>query len=425
MKVLFVTNVFTPHVGGVARSVESFTKELRSQGAEVFVVAPEFENMPEEEECVMRVSALQHFNGSDFSVVYPFTGSLRQVVKAFEPDVIHSHHPFLLGATALRMARLEDKPLVFTHHTMYEDYTHYVPGDSKTLKRFTIELATGYANMCQAVVAPSESTRDILVNRGVTTPVNVVPTGVQLDRFVRGSGSGFRDIMGIPHEARVIGHVGRLAPEKNLYFLTSAIVDLMKRDENVWFLLVGSGPMQSEMETLCDEGGVSDRLCYPGTLQGDFLTSAYKAMDVFAFASTTETQGMVLTEAMAAGTPVVALDAAGAREVVRDGVNGCLLIEQTLQTFADALEHVAEDSTRLRDGCLQTAQDFGIRNSTRKLLGLYQSLIDSGHDYDVSQDDAWHRTQRFIAAEWEIFKGVADAAEAAVQQKGSSPLQRV
>ena len=414
MKVLFVTNVYTPHVGGVARSVEAFTKQLRHLGVEVFIVAPEFDNMPEQEENVMRVAALQHFNGSDFSVVYPFTGKLRQAVNHFAPDVIHSHHPFLLGATAMRMARIENKPLVFTHHTMYEDYTHYVPGDSEALKRFTIQLATSYANMAQAVIAPSASTRDVLTSRGVTTPIHVVPTGVALDRFELGSGSGFRDIMGIPRDVRVIGHVGRLAPEKNLHFLTEAVIELMKRRYDVWFLYVGSGPVGTQMLEMFEQAGVSQRVCWPGALQGRFLTSAYKAMDLFAFASITETQGMVLTEAMAAGTPVVAINAPGAREVVRDGINGRLLSEPSRQDYCNALEHTIKEAPNWTQSCKETARDYSIGVSTHKLLELYQYLIDFGHPYDAGKDDAWHKSMRFIAAEWEIIKGVANAADVAM-----------
>ena len=147
MRILMMTNTFTPHVGGVARSVESFTASYRKLGHHVLVVAPEFDNMPSEETDVVRIPAIQNFNGSDFSVVLPIPSNLRSAVEAFEPEIVHSHHPFLIGSTALRLARQYSLPIVFTHHTMYEKYTHYVPGDSKTLKRFVINLSTRYANL--------------------------------------------------------------------------------------------------------------------------------------------------------------------------------------------------------------------------------------------------------------------------------------
>ncbi|MBS1220006.1 MAG: glycosyltransferase, partial [Proteobacteria bacterium] len=162
MNIVMLTNTFTPHVGGVARSVESFAEEYRKRGHRVLVVAPEFSDMPLEEVDVVRVPAIQNFNASDFSVALPVPSRLAETLDDFRPDIVHSQHPFLLGMTAVRIARYRQLPLVFTHHTLYEQYTHYVPGDSPALKRFVIELATRYANLCDQVFAPSESIRDLL-----------------------------------------------------------------------------------------------------------------------------------------------------------------------------------------------------------------------------------------------------------------------
>ena len=219
MNILILTNTFTPHVGGVARSVEAFTAEYRKRGHRVLIVAPEFPDMPLDEVDVMRISAIQKFNASDFSVALPIHPQLGDAIDAFRPDIVHAQHPFLLGITALRLARHRGLPLVFTHHTLYEQYTHYIPGDSPALKRFAIELATRYANLTDQVFAPSESVRDLLLERGVTTPIAVVPTGVRLESFAQGDGLDFRRQTGIPETACVVGHLGRLAPEKNLEFL--------------------------------------------------------------------------------------------------------------------------------------------------------------------------------------------------------------
>jgi glycosyltransferase involved in cell wall biosynthesis len=162
MRIVMMTNTYAPHVGGVARSVEAFGNEYRRRGHRVLVVCPEFENGPERELNVVRVPAMQRFNGSDFSVVLITPRWLRRKVEAFRPDLIHSHHPFLLGATAVRLARMLDVPLVFTHHTMYEHYTHYVPGDSETMRRFATHLSTNYSNLSDAVFAPSEAVAEVL-----------------------------------------------------------------------------------------------------------------------------------------------------------------------------------------------------------------------------------------------------------------------
>ncbi|MDZ7809017.1 MAG: glycosyltransferase [Arhodomonas sp.] len=146
VNILMMTNTYLPRCRGRARSVASFTRAYRDRGHRVLVVAPEFAGTAEDEADVVRMPALQNFNGSDFSVVLPVPRFLEREVTRFEPDIIHSHHPFLIGSTALRLASLFGLPLVFTHHTMYERYTHYVPGDSAVLRRFVVQLSTSYAN---------------------------------------------------------------------------------------------------------------------------------------------------------------------------------------------------------------------------------------------------------------------------------------
>jgi glycosyltransferase involved in cell wall biosynthesis len=337
MRVVMMTNTYLPHVGGVARSVEGFSRALRAEGVRVMIVAPEFPGMDESETDVVRVPAIQRFNGSDFSVRLPVPGLLTEPLDRFQPDLIHAHHPFLLGDTALRVASSRGLPLVFTHHTLYEEYTHYVSTESEAIKRFVIDLSTGYANLCDHVIAPSQSVLALLQQRGVTSPITVVPTGVDLSRFTKRSGRRFRKTAGIPRDVFVVGHIGRLAPEKNLMFLTRAVARFLQERPQAWFLVAGSGPLEDAMRAHFGEAGVLERVRFAGILQGGALADAYDAMDVFAFASKSETQGMVMAEAMAAGTPVVAVDASGVREVVRDGYNGRKLSVEDGDAFSAAL----------------------------------------------------------------------------------------
>jgi glycosyltransferase involved in cell wall biosynthesis len=290
MNILMFTNTFAPHVGGVARSVGAFAEEYRRRGHRVLVVAPEFPDMPGDDLDVVRIPAIQNFNASDFSVALPIHPQLGRTIDAFRPDVVHSQHPFLLGTTALRVARHRQLPLVFTHHTLYEQYTHYVPGDSPALRRFAIELATRYANLSDQVFAPSESIQALLRERGVTTPIAVVPTGVRVEDFALGDGPAFRRQMGIPEGAWVVGHLGRLAPEKNLEFLTQAVAGFVRRKSHAHFLVVGSGPSEGMIRDSFARSGLEARLHIAGILKQQPLADALHAMDVFAFASTSETR---------------------------------------------------------------------------------------------------------------------------------------
>ena len=418
MNIVMATNTYLPHVGGVARSVEAFTTEYRRRGHRVLVVAPEFPHMPPRERDVVRIPAIQNFNGSDFSVVLPVPGRLREALDRFAPEIVHAHHPYLLGMTALRIARYRNLPLVFTHHTRYEEYTHYVPLNSPALKRFVIELATRYANLCAQVFAPSRSIAELLKTRGVTTPVAVVPTGVEIGRFARGDGPRLRAALGIPRDALVVGHVGRLAPEKNLHFLAEAVAAFLKTEPRARFLVVGKGPSEADIRSVFAEAGLAARLHSAGILQTPRLADAYHAMDLFAFASKSETQGMVLTEAMAAGLAVVALDAPGVRDVVQDRHNGRLLDTETVTAFVQALAWVASRSPvqrqALRSAALATAQSFSLERTADLALGRYQALRSRTRGAKAEADAEWERVLNLVKAQWEITKGLAEAAGVAL-----------
>jgi glycosyltransferase involved in cell wall biosynthesis len=418
VNILMVTNTFTPHVGGVAKSVQMFTNEIRRAGHSVLVVAPAFEGAPGGEMGVVRVPAVQNFNGSDFAVPVPVTGKVSSALKTFPPGIVHSHHPFLLGDTALRVAASREVPAVFTHHTMYEKYTHYVPGDSPRLKRFVVDLATGYGNLCDAVVAPSESVAELIARRGVNVRIEVIPTGVDLPFFDTADGSGFRRRAGIPEEAFVVGHVGRLAPEKNTEFLAGAVAAHLSRNARAHFLLVGEGPSKMEMLKTFNARGLSGRLHTAGVLEGRELASAYKAMDVFAFASLTETQGMVLAESMAAGVPVVAVDAPGVRELVRDRENGRLVPRADGDAFGEALRWIMEqgpqERSRLAEGVARTAREFSMPRTAAKLLALYESLVGTRRAPREIDASPWTSARKLIEEEWKILRNIARAAGEAV-----------
>lgn len=413
MRILMMTNTYAPHVGGVARSVSAYSQVYREMGHDVLVVAPAFDGMEEDEAGVIRIPAIQNFNGSDFSVVLSDSGLLTAAVEQFAPQIIHSHHPFLLGSTALRLATVRSLPLVFTHHTMYEQYTHYAPGDSNLLKRFVAALSTHYANLCDQVFAPSESIATVLAERGVRTPIEVVPTGVRKEAYTGGDGLGFRLAMGLPKDAFIVGHVGRLALEKNLLFLTRSVARFLKQLPQALFLVVGGGPCRKDMRAIMNEAGVGDRMVLTGVLDHPLLTSAYRAMDVFAFASKSETQGMVLTEAMAARVPVVALDAPGVREVVVDQRNGRLLHEESEEGMAAALGWCATLGRarydRMRDEALTTAQAYSLEKCAARALPIYARLHRHAVEQIAEEQSLWDDAMRRIEAEWTVFRGIAES----------------
>lgn len=428
MNILMLTNTYLPHVGGVARSVAAFAAEYRRRGHEVLVIAPEYEDDQasgsqasgsQESEGVVRVSALQKFNGSDFSLPVPSPAKVHAVVADFRPDIVHAHHPFFMGATAMRVARSRNLPLVFTHHTMYDQYTHYVSGASPAFARFAAALTAGYADLCDAVIAPSHSVKELLCGRGVNVPIEVIPTGVDVERFAVGNGAALREELRIPRDAFVVGHVGRLAPEKNLAFLAEAVAAFIDRYSKARFLVVGGGSCEEEIRSTFDRLALGHRLHMAGKLQGQRLIDAYYAMDLFAFASTSETQGMVITEAMAAGLSVVALDGPGVRDVLIDKTNGRLLPRQDVRSFAQAVAWVATRSAAewraMKSAARFTAERLSMPRCGARAIRLYESLLDRPPQRTRDESGPLAKTRRRLEAEWTLWSNLAHAASTALE----------
>ena len=421
MNICMMTNTYLPHVGGVARSVSTFAEEYRKRKHRVLVVAPEFEGKalpPRQAAIVERVPAIQKFNGSDFSVKLPIV-AVPPRLDDFKADIIHAHHPFLLGDTALRMAATKNAPVIFTHHTRYEDYTHYVPFDSPALKDVAINLSTHFANLCDGVIAPSESIARLIKRRGVEVPIRVVPTGIDVGAFAAGDGRRFRAKFKLPERAFVAGHVGRLAPEKNLEFLAEAVALFLKRAPDAWFLVVGTGPSEEKLREVLTTEGVADRLVMAGKHTGKALADAYNAMDVFVFASFTETQGMVLAEAMAAGRPVVALNASGVREVMRDGKNGFMLPKNAAAgRFANALERLYRDAARRKEfsaAARKTADLFSKERCAEQALDFYADVRRlTRRERMMVERSPWGTLLERIQVEWNLLAEKAQAVAEAV-----------
>ncbi|WP_305045872.1 glycosyltransferase [Geoalkalibacter sp.] len=421
MNIAMFTNTYAPHVGGVARSVLTFSNALRRRGHRVLVVAPEFEEMPHEEPDVLRLPAWRHFSEGNFSVPLPLPGRITRALNALRPDIMHAHHPFLLGETALRAAHARNLPVVFTHHTLYERYTHYLPGDSPGLRQFAVELATGFCNLCDAVIAPSSSVARLLKDRGVRTSIEVIPTGVDLSLFRSGDGQKLRRQLNLSPATFLIGHVGRLAPEKEPLFLAAAVARHLLAHPDSHFLLIGSGPSAAAMEALFAQHKLTPRLHRQLRITPEELADAYAAMDAFVFASRSETQGLVLTEAMAAGVPVIAVDGPGVCDVVQEEHNGRLLEGLDEKQFAARLDWLAdlpqERRRLLRRNARHTAEDYSLDRTVDRLVALYERLHHGKARVQDLETSRWATAQRFFAEEFKILANLAHAAERVVHRR--------
>lgn len=380
MNILMFSNTFKPCVGGVTHSISMLRKGLIDHNHHVLIVAPRFDGFEADEPGIIRVPAWRRFRGDVFSVPLPLSRRIKGMLDDFAPDVVHSHHPFLLGDTALRVAANRGLPTVLTYHTRYEHYGHYLGFQPPRMTRLIRRISIGYGNLCDALIAPGPDLRSDLLRAGVTVPIHVIPTGLAPEAFACRNRAAARRRFGLAETGRVVGHAGRLAFEKNLPFLANAMVLFLHQVPDAKVLIAGDGPVRQAMQSRFAAAGLANRAIFAGMLSGDALADFYAASDIFAFSSETETQGLVLAEAMAAGCVVVALDVPAARRLLKDGQNGRLVWSAAEPAaFARDLVDLScltpEQLARLSQSARQTARRHSLDAMVQKVVALYADVI--------------------------------------------------
>jgi glycosyltransferase involved in cell wall biosynthesis len=294
-------------------------------------------------------------------------------------DLVHIQTPFIAHYAAARFARNTGVPCVATYHTFFEEYLHhYVPVLPRRIGRFLARSFTrSQCDDVQALIAPSDPMRDVLLEYGVSTPIHVLPTGLPADRFKPGVAERFRDQARIPAGRPLVTYVGRVAHEKNIEFLVNVFVEVRRTLPEAMLVIAGEGPARESLKQMVVRLGLEGDVHFAGYLdRNSGLLDCYAAANVFVFASRTETQGLVLLEAMAQGAPVVSTAELGTRSVLKSGC-GALVVEEQLQPFAAAVIRVLQDET-LRNDLSERGRTYARTWSSaimaRRLADLYESL---------------------------------------------------
>ena len=327
----------------------------------------------------MRFPSIPAATYPEFALAVPWSPRIGRQVSRLGLDVFHAHHPFLLGPAARRLARRLGRPLVFTYHTRYEKYAHYVPLTRPLVEAAALRLSTRFAASADAVIAPSALVRDQLRARGVATPVTVVPTGVDLARFRPAARAAARRELGLAAPDPLVLYVGRLDREKSVDRVLLAFDRIAGTLGGAHLWLVGQGKETEPLRRLAAGlGAGGDRVHFAGVRAHEGLAAWYQAADLFLFASETETQGLVLAEAAACGLPAVAVIAPGCDEVVHDGATGILtksdpaaLAEAAIGLWLDA-ERRAAMSVRARQVAVE---QFDVTQQITRTLDVYAEAL--------------------------------------------------
>lgn len=381
MKILFISDVYFPRINGVSTSIETFRRNLQSLGHTVHLIAPDYGTPGADETNILRVPSRRlPFDPEDRLMRYPWLMQHLAPLGSAHYDIIHIQTPFVAHYMGTKLGRLLGIPCIETYHTFFEEYLHhYIPFIPKKAMRFVAKrFSRSQGNSLDGMVVPSNPMLHVLKNYGISTPTEVIPTGVEPDSFVAGDRAAFRKKYAIPQHRPVLLFVGRVAHEKNIGFLLKAVDRVRKEIADVLFVIAGEGPAQESLQREVRELGLGENVMFIGYLDRHTeLNSCYRAADIFIFASRTETQGLVLLEAMAQGVAVVSTAELGTRDVLHEGL-GVWIAQEDLTDFSGKVVKMLSDAGLRRDlgdAGRDYAQTWSASKQAERMLLFYRDVL--------------------------------------------------
>lgn len=365
-RIAFFSNNYFPFISGVTISIERLAHGLRDRHHKVHIFAPDYPGFKQTEtDCTRAKTLLAFGNKGEFRLTNPLQRNIRRSFSQFQPDLVHVHHPFWLGSVGLWLAKRHKKPIIYTYHTRLEMYAHYVPLPGALFRNVISHLIVRrFCNKCDGVIVPTYSTEEYLRLNGVKSRICVQPSGVEFERFNQPhqiSRQHLRAQLGIGHDEIVLISVSRLGREKNIKFLIDAIDHLRHSTHRAFrLILAGDGDDRRYLENRVQQKQLQDKVIFVGAISQEILPAYYQMADIFVFASKSETQGMVLLEAMSAGLPVVAIRSSGIDDVIINAHNGFKTLDD-IEKWNEKLALLIEDGD-MRTQFSQQAVDFARRH---------------------------------------------------------------
>lgn len=379
MKVLMISDVFFPRVNGVSTSIETFRRGLMGEGVSVKVVAPEYPGALPDSNVVRVPSRRVPLDPEDRFMHWAQLQAVATTLGQEGVDLIHVQTPFAAHYGGVKLARQLGVPVVATYHTFFEEYLyHYLPVVPKEWMRgLARRFSRNQCNDLDAVIVPSSAMAERLQQYGVNRPLHVIPTGIPAGQFALGDRQRFRQQWNIPAQQPVALYVGRVAHEKNIELLLRATRLALAMVPDLLLVITGEGPALASLQKTAQTLGLGDHVRFLGYLdRTEALPDAYAGADVFTFASRTETQGLVLLEAMAAGLPVLGLSAMGTRDILEPR-RGCVVAQDDPVEFAQKLAEILANGAerqRLSAAAKSFCHEWSDEACARKMANLYRTL---------------------------------------------------
>ncbi len=379
MRIGMMADLYKPHVSGITNYVSLNKRYLEAAGHEVFIFTFGDHEFADDETNVMRTPGLP-LTDTGYYLSFHYSRKAKALLQTM--DIVHVHHPFLSGRLALRYCRPMRIPIVFTNHTRYDLYAQtYLPLLPEEISETFLQ--TYMPPFCAAVdlvISPSAGMAKILQQLGVTTPIEIVPNGVDLTRFHDNGGDCRADFNFQPDDFLLV-YSGRLAPEKNLEFLLNAFAGAAEAVDNIHLLFIGGGPEEENLRKLAAQTSAANRIHFTGMIPYDDLPRYLAMCNAFVTASVSEVHPLSVIEAMASGLPVVGIHSVGVGDTVEDGVTG-FLARPDPAAFAAKLTRLCLDPAlcrRMGAAARAASQKYDIKRTTQIMLSHYEALVFDGH----------------------------------------------
>lgn len=389
MKIGLFTDGYLPQINGVATSVEELQDSLTIRDHKVYIVAPRFPKYKDKAPNIFRLKSFRLYKNPELRLSYMFPDKIFQKVLKVDFDIIHGFSGGSIPSLGLALAKFKKIPYVFTYNTRLNHYTHYFLGGKVLRPKAVEKIVELYCNVCDHVIAPAEYVKDELIEFGVKKPITVIPNGVNTKVFKPENKDYLRKKLGLLEKDKIVLYVGRLAKEKSIDFLLKSFARLQSSHAragggqaklnrpNTYFVIVGDGPERKNLEDLSTKLGVNEKTIFLGATPHFDLAKIYNGGDIFIFASSTETQGLVVPEAMACGLPVLTIEDKVFRQFIDDGIDG-FMVKKNENIFALKLNEILNDDS-LRLQVSQKAHEkvstkYSLDEVAKKFENLYKQL---------------------------------------------------
>lgn len=376
MKIGLFTDSYLPSFDGVATSVESCARELQRRGHTVYIIAPSRPHKKDRKN-VIRLVSIRLIKTPPVWIALEIPQPSLFKVAGLEFDIIHGHSGGTVSFIGWQLAQLHNIPFVETYHTIWKYYRHYLPYNELIKIWMVKKIISTIGNDCDGVIAPTIKAKKELLSNGVRKPIYIVPNGIYLEKFGVARKDFLHNTYDIPDNIKIVLTVGRLEKEKSLDFLIKSFAIANKTCPDIAFVIVGEGHDKQKLRKLADSLGVNNKVYFIGNVAFKDMPKVYAGAGLFIFSSRTETQGMVVSEAMAAGLPVVVVEDEAFDDVITNGVNG-FLVKKDKNVFARKIENVLNNGDlrlTLGNNAKKSAIRFSIHSTTKILEQTYMKII--------------------------------------------------